>query len=94
MKNRMSHLPATLALAMVAALAVSGCEAPQQEPDEAMVVESVEDAEAVDATEQAAPVVAEVEEKAAEPAPTTEALPPSEKTSEESVQPESETLFY
>lgn len=92
MKNRMSKLPCTLALALAAGLTLSACEGPAPAQNETMEVEQVEEAAPV-AEEEAAPVVAEVPEVKPDAVPN-EALPPSEANSAESVQPESETLFY
>lgn len=81
-----------LALALCSAAALASCDdvrQPQTEtaPPPAEVVE-----EAPAATDNAAPAA----ETAAPPAPTvdTSALPTDERRSEETVKPESETLFY
>lgn len=93
MNNRMKPFSFLSAAALAAGLALAGCDNPEQlaEPV-AMEVEQVEEA-APAAEESAAPVVAETPAPVTDPVPT-EALPPETKSSEESVQPESETLFY
>ena len=93
MNKRMKLLPVPAALALVAGLTLAGCDNPQATTESAvMEIEQVEEA-APSAAEQAAPVVAETPAPATDAVPT-EALPPETKSSEESVQPESETLFY
>lgn len=93
MTIRKSYTTASIALALAGGLILSGCDNSYDSPDSAvMEVEQVEDA-APAAEEEAAPVVAEAPAEAADTAPT-ETLPPAVQSSEESVQPESETLFY
>jgi hypothetical protein len=79
-----------LSFVLAAACAVSACDQPEsydQQP--AVVAEDVVEAQA--AEEVATPVV----DPAALPsAPPVDTLPPEKRSSEESVQPESETLFY
>lgn len=78
-------------LALTGALAVAACDDPRP---------AHEDSLADRAAEQAPPPVAEdagvpAEAVAPTPPPTdSTTLPPEKRTSEESVQPESETLFY
>lgn len=93
MTIRMSYTTATIALALAGGLILSGCDNSYDRSDSAvMEVEHVEDA-APAAEEAAMPVVAETPQTATDTAPT-ETLPPAVQSSEESVQPESETLFY
>ena len=79
-----------LTFAMVCVGAVSACDdSDSYEEQPAVVAEDVVEAPA--AEEVATPVV----EPAALPsAPPVDTLPPEKRSSEESVQPESETLFY
>lgn len=69
---------------------LAACEQPYNEPEP---VEAPAPVEADSAEDAAAPVVAETP---AAPAPVTpvEALPPDHRSSEQTVQPESDTLFY
>lgn len=93
MNMRMKLLPIPAAMALVAGLALAGCENSQQPAEpQAMVVEQVEEA-APAAAEQAAPAAAETTAPATDAVPN-ESVPVETKTSEESVQPESDTLFY
>lgn len=93
MTFRMSHTTAYIALALAGGLILSGCDNSYNASDSAvMEVEQVEDA-APAAEEAAAPVAAETSQPTPDTAPT-ETLPPAVQSSEESVQPESETLFY
>lgn len=79
-------------LAMTGAFAVTACDDPRPREDdmsempiEAPMAPAAEDAAApTDATAPAAPTTA----------PDASTLPPEKRSSEESVQPESETLFY
>lgn len=82
------------ALASAGALSLAACDdAADRDADERpMVVEAEPVAPA--AEDSAAPVVAPDVVDPAPTAPPVETLPPEPKTSEESVQPESETLFY
>lgn len=82
----------TLVLAALGALSLAGCDDYRQESrDDYDAAQSVEVAPPAEAD---APVVApEVQD----PVPTTppvDSLPPEQRSSEETVQPESETLFY
>ena len=77
------------ALGLVTALAA--CEEPYREP--APVESPVVEAEAPTAEDSAAPTVAEAPATPDASAPV-ETLPPDKRSSEETVQPESDTLFY
>ncbi|MEG2314084.1 hypothetical protein [Brevundimonas sp.] len=93
MTIRISYTTASIALALAGGLILSSCDNSYDQHDSAvMEVEQVEDA-APAAEEAATPVVAETPQAAPDTAPT-ETLPPAVQSSEESVQPESETLFY
>ncbi|AYG95747.1 hypothetical protein D8I30_11585 [Brevundimonas naejangsanensis] len=76
-------------LATTAALAA--CEEPQPRPQpaEPPMVE-----EAAPVAEESAPPVTDEAPEAVEPATPVEALPTDQRTSEQTVQPESDTLFY
>lgn len=78
------------AVALSALAALGACDEPRHEPAPAPA--PVVEAEAPAAEDAAAPVVAEAREPT-QTAPV-ETLPPDERTSEETVQPESDTLFY
>lgn len=80
-----------LGAALAGAAALAACEEPhtQTQPIEPAVVEDAAPA----AEDSAAPTAAEAAEATA-PATTVEALPPDQRTSEQTVQPESDTLFY
>lgn len=79
-----------LTLALVCVGSIAACDDPESYDEQpAVVVEEVVEAPA--AEEVATPVV----DPAALPsAPPVDTLPPEKRSSEESVQPESETLFY
>lgn len=89
--RRLTSLAAGVALAAGLALGLSACEAPLVEvdayEDEAPVAEPAEEV-AVDAAAEVAPETADVDPDA--PA----APPPANPEGADSVQPESETLFY
>lgn len=92
MNMRMKPLSISAAIAVVASLSLAACDNPQQPTEPQVAVATVEEATPA-AAEEAAPVVAEVPAPATDAIPT-ESVPVEPKTSEESVQPESETLFY
>lgn len=81
-----------IALAFCAAvMSVAACD--DSRPAEPEVMDApMEEAEALPAETAAAPVVEA--EAPTDPEPGDQTLPGTERTSEESVQPESETLFY
>lgn len=80
-----------LAATALAASALAGCEDRQSRPEDDYQPSVEQPAQPVeDAGEPV--VVPEVTDPA--PTPPTETTPPEERTSEQSVQPESETLFY
>lgn len=83
----MRHL--LLASSLTALVGLSACEEPRPEPraEEMVVVEPAAPA----AEDSAAPAV---EQAPVTEAPPSEALPPESRTSEQTVQPDSETLFY
>ncbi len=90
--NRLIVKRLLLASSLGAAALLSACDEPRQ-------YESVEietEAPAAPAAEEAAaPTVAEAPAPAATEAPApVDTLPPEQRTSEQTVQPESETLFY
>ena len=88
----MSKTTLSIALALTGGLMLASCDNSQASyEDSVMEVETVE--EATPAEEAAAPVVAEAVEAPVDQTPN-ESLPPQVQSSEESVQPESETLFY
>lgn len=88
----MRHKILTLAVAALATVAVSGCDSYDQR-DDGYDTPPPEEPVAPAAEDSAAPVVApDVTDQVPAPAPDT--LPPEKRTSEQSVQPESETLFY
>lgn len=92
---RMPIRTVSLALALSGGLALTACDSStsrEGNDDATMAVVEVEEA-TPSAAEEAAPVVAETAEPVEDKAPN-EALPPPVASSEESVQPESETLFY
>ena len=80
-----------LALALGAAAALSACDDYDDRGAETMPPPV--EAEAAPAAEDVAEPVVETE-AAADPIPTEAPLPPEQRSSEETVQPESETLFY
>ncbi|WP_312126247.1 hypothetical protein [Brevundimonas sp.] len=82
----------TVAALVAAGLTLTACDNPQPQPSyEDTYVEDVAPQEAVPAEEQAAPAVAEAPVVDTVPV---ETVPPDVRSSEESVQPDSETLFY
>lgn len=86
----MRRLIFVLTATTLGAFVLAGCDGYQEAPDEAYAPQVEAQAEA--AEDSAEPVVAP---EVTDPAPTpTPAPPPEERTSEQSVQPESETLFY
>lgn len=95
MNIQIPYRTASLALFVAAGFMLTSCDSSSsssyEEPATVSVV-AVEDATPA-AEESAAPVIAEAPEAPVDTVPT-EALPPSVESSEESVQPDSETLFY
>ena len=88
--NRLNLNRLLLIAALGAAAATSACDEP---PAEAETIElQVQEPVAPAAEDSAAPAVAEA--PAAEAPPPVDALPPEHRTSEQTVQPESDTLFY
>ncbi|HUH10823.1 MAG TPA: hypothetical protein VLZ51_08295 [Brevundimonas sp.] len=82
-----------LATSLSAAAFLAACSDPQSDHDyEAVEIQSEEPA-APAAEESAAPAVAEAPAATEAPAPV-DAIPHDERTSEQTVQPESDTLFY
>lgn len=93
MNIRMKLSPLSPALLLAAGLALSACDNTQAPAEPTvMEVEQVDEA-APAAADTAEPVVAETPAPVVDTVPT-EALPPETKSSEESVQPDSDTLFY
>ena len=78
------------AVALGAMAALAGCEEPPREP--APPPAPVVEAEPPAAEDAAAPTAAEAPETP--PTAPVETLPPDHRSSEETVQPESDTLFY
>ncbi|MET4683267.1 hypothetical protein [Brevundimonas faecalis] len=78
----------------VAATALAACGEPSHDQNDGAVEVQVEEDAAPAAEDSAAPAVAEVPAIPTDAPPPVETLPPEKRTSEESVQPESETLFY
>ncbi|CAL1691217.1 hypothetical protein MMB232_01352 [Brevundimonas subvibrioides] len=76
--------------AVGAALALSACDEPYQEQTE-IAPPPIEEPVAPSAADQAAPVA---DTTAPTTPPSTTTLPADDRSSEQSVQPESETLFY
>ena len=76
--------------ALAASLAVSACDRPEPEDDG---LQPMPAPEAVPPTTETAPAPVETQ-PAPTPPPSTDALPDDKRTSEETVQPQSETLFY
>ena len=82
-----------LATSLSAAAFLASCDQPHQESDyEAVEIQS-EEPVAPAAEDSAAPAVAESPIPTDAPPPV-DALPPENRTSEQTVQPESDTLFY
>ena len=77
--------------AVSAALALAACDEPYQQEAETAPPPPVDLPMAPSATDQTAPVA---DATAPTTAPSTTTLPADERTSEQSVKPESETLFY
>lgn len=88
-RSTVTRLLLGAALASMAVLAACEEPQPQTRPIETPMVEDAVPA----AEESAAPVAAEAPESA-EPATPVETLPTDQRTSEQTVQPESDTLFY
>ncbi|MFN3352545.1 MAG: hypothetical protein ACK4Z5_02965 [Brevundimonas sp.] len=83
-------------LALIVLAAAFGLAACEDRPETEAYTSEADVVEALPAEDMAADAAGEVE-AAPEPAPAApdqSALPPDERNSEESVQPESETLFY
>lgn len=86
--NRLAAL-----LALTSALAVAACDDPRPAPEDSLADKAAEQPMAPTAEDAGAP--AEAVAPTTPPPPTDSTTLPSEKrTSEESVQPESETLFF
>ncbi len=84
----------TVALLTGSTLMLAACDNNSGYSDRISDVETYEPVEAMPAEEQAAPAVAETPSEVQTDARPVESLPPEVRSSEESVQPESETLFY
>jgi hypothetical protein len=84
----MKRLAALLALST--AFAVAACDDPRPVDDDSLADKAAEQAPPPVVEEPVAPVEAPV----APPPTDSTTLPPEQRSSEESVQPESETLFY
>lgn len=80
-----------IAVLLASGALLSACEEPQVHRSETVTIET-ETPPAVAAEDVAVPAAAEA--PAADAPPPVDTLPPEKRTSEESVQPESETLFY
>lgn len=89
----MRHKILILAAVALGAAAVTACDNYDQRDDDYETAPPPMEPVAPSAEDSAAPVVApDVTDQVPAPAPDT--LPPEDRTSEQSVQPESETLFY
>lgn len=82
-----------LATSLGAAAFLASCDEPRQDHDYEAVEIQTEEPAAPAAEDSAAPVVAEAPAATEAPAPV-DTLPPEQRTSEQTVQPESDTLFY
>jgi hypothetical protein len=82
-----------LATSLSATAFLASCSDPQSDRDYETVEIQTEEPAAPAAEDSAAPVVAEAPAATAAPAPV-DAIPHDERTSEQTVQPESDTLFY
>lgn len=82
-----------LATSLGAAAFLASCDEPRQDQDYEAVEVQTEEPAAVAAEDSAAPAVAETSIPTDAPPPV-DALPPEQRTSEQTVQPESDTLFY
>ena len=91
--NRLIVKRLLLAAGLAAATALAACEEPRTEQDYEAVEIQTEEPAAPAAEESAAPAVAEAPVPTEAPPPV-DALPPENRTSEQTVQPESDTLFY
>ena len=91
--NRLIVKRLLLAAGLAATAALAACSDPSSDNDYEAVEIQTEEPAAPAAEDAAAPVVAEVP-AAKEAAAPVDALPHDERTSEQTVQPESDTLFY
>ena len=82
-----------LAASLGAAAFLASCDEPRQDQDYEAVEIQTEEPTAPAAEESAAPAVAEAPIPTDAPPPV-DRLPPEQRTSEQTVQPESDTLFY
>ena len=82
-----------LAAGLSAAAVLASCDEPRSRDDYEAVEIQPEEATAPSAEEAAAPAVAEAPAATEAPAPV-DAIPHDERTSGQTVQPESDTLFY
>lgn len=83
-----------LAATALGVLTLAGCDDFQSRSDDDYAENPAVEEQAPAAEDHTAPVVAPEVTDPAPTAPPVDTLPPDEKTSEQSVQPESETLFY
>lgn len=92
----MRRMTIVLAVAALGASGLASCDDYQTRSDDRSDMSvAEEEAHAPAAEESAAPVAApNVVDPTPTPPPATETLPPAEKSSAQSVQPDSETLFY
>ncbi len=91
--NRLIVKRLLLAAGLAATTALAACDEPRSENDYEAVEVQTEEPAAPAAEDAAAPAVAEAP-AATEAPPPVDALPPETRTSEQTVQPESDTLFY
>ncbi len=91
--NRLIVKRLLLAAGLAATAALAACGEPRSEEHYEAVEIQTEEPAAPAAEESAAPAVAEAPVAPAD-APPVEAIPHDERTSEQTVQPESDTLFY
>lgn len=91
--NRLIVKRLLLAAGLAATAALAACSDPRSENDHEAVEIQTEEPAAPAAEDAAAPAVAEAP-AAKTDGPPVEAIPHDERTSEQTVQPESDTLFY
>lgn len=89
--NRLIVNRLLLAAGLAATAALAACDEPRKEEGHEAVEIQTEEPAAPAAEDAAVPAVAETPTEAPPPV---DALPPEKRTSEQTVQPESDTLFY
>lgn len=91
--NRLIVKRLLLAAGLSATAALASCDEPRRESDYEAVEIQTEEPTTPAAEDSAAPAVAETTVPTDAPPPV-DTLPPEHRTSEQTVQPESDTLFY